>query len=194
MNWDCVRAEEKMDESGDKIAQDAVLWYVMRAYKSEGLAERLLTEEGVEYFIPKWYVVRVYHGRKSRRLVPVIPSLLFVRTRRSTLVEFKKRYNFLQFVIQSIEGIQTYLTVPDKQMEDFIRVSERREQEICYYTPAELNLERGSRVRIIGGPFDGVEGVFLKIRGARNRRLVVEIPNTLLAAVEIEPDLVEPID
>lgn len=176
------------------MTQDAVLWYVMRAYKSEGLAERLLTQEGVEHFIPKWYVVRVYHGRKSRRLVPVIPSLLFVRTHRSTLVEFKKRYNFLQFILQSRDGSQEYLTVPDKQMDDFIRVSERREQAVTYYTPAELNLERGSRVRIIGGPFDGVEGVFVKIRGMRNRRLVVEIPDTLLAAVEIEPDLVEPLD
>ena len=183
-----------MDESEDKKAQDAIQWYVMRAYKSEGLAERLLTQEGVAYFIPKWYVVRVYHGRKSRRLVPVIPSLLFVRSDRNTLVEFKKRYNFLQFITQSIEGVQTCLTVPEKQMEDFIRVSERREQEVSYYTPAELNLERGSRVRIIGGPFDGVEGIFIKIRGSRNRRLVVEIPDTLLAAVEIEPDLVELID
>ena len=50
----------------------------MRAYKSEKRAEeKLKGKDGLEYFIPKYYAVRVYHGVKSKRLVPVIPNLVF---------------------------------------------------------------------------------------------------------------------
>ena len=45
-------------------------WFVMRAYKSEKRAEeKLKGKDGLEYFIPKCYAVRVYHGVKSKRLV-----------------------------------------------------------------------------------------------------------------------------
>ena len=64
-----------------------VRWFVMRAYKNEKMAEDRLKDKeyGLEYFIPKHYAVRIYHGVKSTRLVPVIPSLVFATpaTRRS---------------------------------------------------------------------------------------------------------------
>ena len=69
-------------------------WFVMRAYKSEKRAEeKLKGKDGLEYFIPKCYAVRVYHGVKSKRLVPVIPNLVFVHASRTQITEFKKRYN-----------------------------------------------------------------------------------------------------
>ena len=78
-----------------------VRWFVMRAYKNEKMAEDRLKDKeyGLEYFIPKHYAVRTYHGVKSKKLVPVIPSLLFVHASHSQITEFKKRYNFLQFAM-----------------------------------------------------------------------------------------------
>ena len=59
-------------------------WFVMRAYKSEKRAEeKLKGKDGLEYFIPKYYAVRVYHGVKSKRLVPIIPNLVFVHASRT---------------------------------------------------------------------------------------------------------------
>ncbi len=178
-------------------------WFVLRAYKNEKKAEEVLSDaDGLPYFIPKQYAVRVYHGRKTRRLVPVIPGLVFVQASRASLCEFKKRHNFLQFVMRT-RGAKAdtaapggrpdndYLVVPDRQMADFMRVAGQYEENVAYYNPEELHLEKGTRVRILGGLFDGVEGVFLKVQGARARRLVVQIPNTLAAVVSVEPDLVE---
>ena len=168
-------------------------WFVLRAYKNEKKAEEVLGgENGLPYFIPKQYAVRVYHGKKTRRLVPVIPGLVFVRAGRQVICDFKKRHNFLQFVMRTRNAAdKDYLIVPDKQMADFMRVAGQYETEVAYYAPEELHLEKGARVRILGGPFDGVEGVFMKVEGARARRLVVQIPNTLAAVVSVEPDLVE---
>ena len=168
-------------------------WFVLRAYKNEKKAEDVLGgENGLPYFIPKQYAVRVYHGKKTRRLVPVIPGLVFVRASQTAICDFKKRHNFLQFVMRTRNTAdKDYLIVPDKQMTDFMRVAGQYEADVNYYNPAELHLDKGARVRILGGPFDGVEGVFIKVEGARARRLVVQIPDTLAAVVSVEPDLVE---
>lgn len=75
-----------------------VHWFVMRAYKNEKLAEeKLSSSNGLEHFIPKHYAVRTYHGKKTRQLVPVIPSLLFVHASHSQITEFKQtQYNRCQ--------------------------------------------------------------------------------------------------
>ena len=57
----------------------------------------------------------------------------------------------------------------------------------------EINIEKGTKVRIHGGSFDGTEGVFVKIKGKRNRRVVVLIEGLAAIAInaEISPDLIE---
>lgn len=169
-----------------------VRWFVMRAYKSEKKAEeKLKGRDGLEYFIPKCYALRVYHGVKSKRLVPVIPSLVFVHASHIQITEFKKRYNFLQFVMWEKSTGLEYLVVPDDQMESFIRVSSQYEENISYYNPDELDLRKGRRVRIHGGKLNGVMGVFMQVQGKRNRRVVVLLEGVMAVAAEVHPDLIE---
>ncbi len=167
-------------------------WFVMRAYKSERLAEDILGgENGLEFFIPKHYVMRVFHGRKSKRLVPVIPSLVFVHASKDSILSFKKLHNFLQFVMWNKTTGSECLVVPDEQMEDFIKVASSLEGGTTFYKPEEIDIKRGTRVRIHGGRFDGVEGVFMQVKGRRNRRLVVMLDGIMAVVAEVDPDLVE---
>ena len=169
-----------------------VRWFVMRAYKSEQKAEEKLSgKDGLEYFIPKCYTVRVYHGVKSKRLVPAIPNLVFVHATRSQILDFKRRYNFLQFVIWKKSTGLEYVVVPDEQMDSFIKVASQYDENVSYYRPDEINLQKGTRVRIHGGRFDGVEGVFMQVRGKKKRRVVVMLEGVMAVAAEIDPDLVE---
>ena len=48
----------------------------------------------------------------------------------------------------------------------------------------------GKKVKIIGGPLNGYEGNLLFIRGSRKKRLIVEIPGFLTAAVEVDPEFI----
>ena len=48
----------------------------------------------------------------------------------------------------------------------------------------------GRMIRIEGGPLDGYEGRLLSIRGSRVKRLIVEIPGLLVAAVEVDPEYI----
>ena len=55
-----------------------------------------------------------------------------------------------------------------------------------------MDLKKGQRIRIIGGVFDGAEGVLLKVKGIRDKRLVVSLPNLLtVAATRIEPEFIQ---
>lgn len=170
-----------------------VRWFVMRAYKNEKMAEDRLAdkENGLEYFIPKHYAVRVYHGIKSRRLVPVIPSLLFVHASQAQIIAFKKSFNFLQFVTWEKSTGLEYITVPDEQMDSFIKVASHYEEDTVYYKPEEVDLEKGTRVCIHGGKFDNVKGVFMRVKGKRNRRVVVLLEGVMAISAEVHPDLIE---
>lgn len=170
-----------------------VRWFVMRAYKNEKMAEDRLKDKeyGLEYFIPKHYAVRTYHGVKSKKLVPVISSLLFVHASHSQITEFKKRYNFLQFTMWEKSTGAEYITVPDDQMDSFIKIASHYEEDTVYYRPEEIDLKRGMRVCIHGGKFDNVKGMFVRVQGKRNRRVVVLLEGVMAVSAEVHPDLIE---
>ena len=67
----------------------------MSAYKNEKKAEEMLKgKDGLEYFIPKHYAVRVYHGvNQSLYQSSRISSSCMLPENRSRIS--KKKYNFL---------------------------------------------------------------------------------------------------
>ena len=175
-------------------ADGQIRWYVMRAYKAEKRAEETLAAEGMEHYVPKTYALRVYHGVKSRHLVPALPSLVFVHASHDDIVDFKRRHNFLQFITGK-RGVKSEpMVVPDRQMTDFIKVSSQYEADTVYLKPEEVDLTKGTKVRILGGPFDGVEGLFLRVKGKRDKRLVVWVERVIATAVDISPDLIQVIE
>lgn len=63
---------------------------------------------------------------------------------------------------------------------------------LIYYKPGELTEKMyGKRVRIVGGMLDQYEGRLLSVKGMRKRRLIVELPTLVTAAVEVEPDFIQ---
>lgn len=187
-----MRNFEKMLEIGT-VTEESPKWFVMNAYKSERKAEEaLMAVRDMEYFIPKRYVARKYQGRMKRVLVPVIPNLVFVRAVYDRLEAFKRTCPFLHYATRRIDGENRIMKVPDAQMDSFIRVASRHEDEVTYYAPDEIQLEKGTRVRVIGGTFDGVEGVLMKVKGKRSRRIVICVQDVVACAIaEVTPDLIQ---
>ena len=189
-------------ENGQR--KDQPQWYVMRAYKNESMAEELLSNEkyGLEHFIPKEKVLRTVNGKKVVCWVPVIHSLVFVHASQRQIVDFKHHYYYnLQFVTWKTEDRLVYLTVPEKEMKNFIEVCKQTEQEVHFYKIDEINkgkdkidIAKGKRVRVHGGPFDQVEGYFMKVGRKRGRQLVVIIPDLLAVSAEVAPDYLQVID
>lgn len=173
---------------------DEIKWYVMRVYKREAQAEEALSSSyGLEHFIAKMYKVRTYHGKKTRVLVPAIPNVIFVHSNRKGIREFKEYFSGLQYCFRhSVDGRDYPLVVADKDMNAFITVAKQMEEDIVYHNPDEIELSKGDKVRVHGGPFDGLEGTLLKVKGKRSKRVVVKLDGLVaISAAEISPDLIE---
>lgn len=171
--------------------KEAEIWYAMRAtYRREPDAIRLLERENLGCFVPMQYKISIRRGNKVRTLVPIIRNLVFVHARPSDLKRIKSQATYLQYITDTRSGQK--IIVPDIQMQRFIAVAGTYNDHLLYFRPEELNLSKGTRVRVTGGDFAGQEGIFLKVKGARDRRVVIEIQGVIAVAMAtIHPDLIE---
>lgn len=149
-------------------------------------------QNGLTAFVPLRYAVKTVRGQKQRALVPAITGLIFVKGTLDELKDYVQNAHFPVFIRKStFSNKEEYLTVPTHAMEEFIAVTESHEEHVTYFRPEEISLQAGDRIRIKGGLYDGREGVIMRIKGKRNRQLVVQIPGILVAAVELAPEILE---
>ena len=151
---------------------DKLSWFAMSAtFGRELKAKEYLECNKVECFVPmRWSIV----GDK-RQYIPAIKNLIFAHTTKERIQELKRKVNYLQYQTWYTNGRRTPIIVPDKQMQQFIAVCETHDERVTYLAPDEINLSEGTRVKIIGGNFDGIEGTFVKVKNKHKKRVVVEV-------------------
>ncbi|MDR0895433.1 MAG: UpxY family transcription antiterminator [Prevotellaceae bacterium] len=169
-------------------------WYALRiTYSREMALKEFLDAEGIGNFIPMHYDYIRKGEHRVRRLVPVVHNLIFIYSTRQRLDVIKKEqeYRLPMRYIMNAETRQP-IVVPIKQMESFIAVAGTYDEQVVYLSPEEITLRKGMRVRINGGPFEGVEGVLMRVKN--DRRVVVSIKGVMAVATHfIHPSLVTPI-
>ena len=170
------------------------LWYTLactttrRELKVRDDARRY----GLRSFVPLKYEVKQIRGHEQRLLVPVLSRYIFVKGTLEEVQDYIANAHYIVYLQRStFSNYREYLTVPTKIMEDFIAITEHNEEHITYFQPQEIRLNVGDQVRIKGGIYDGREGVIMRIKGKRNRHLVVQIPGVLIAAIEISSDMID---
>lgn len=148
---------------------------------------------GLEAFVPLKYHIKTIKRQKHRALVPAMPGLMFAKGTLDQLQEYIQNHAHFNVYLRksTFSNKEDYLTVRNKDMEDFIAATEDHEAHITYFRPDEINLQAGDRIRVKGGIYDGKEGIVMRIKGKRNKHLVVQIPGMLVAAIEMAPELVE---
>lgn len=168
-------------------------WFVMRDLRrrnARSLAVHDLAKAGLEVFTPMTQMVMNIGGRAVRREVPVIQDLLFVHEAKPVLDPFVSRMPALQYRYLLGKSASEPMTVRPSDMDRFIFAVSNAES-VEFYSPGELTEAMcGKRVRVVGGLFDGYDGRLLSIRGKRKRRLIVELPGLMAAAVEVEPEFI----
>ena len=159
------------------------------------LAEKALSlENELDFYLPKHFVLRRYASGMKRVLVPLLPSMVFVRGRFSKVHRFQSIYSFIGFATLPKDGHRTPIVVPDPDMENFRIVADKCRDDLTYYSPREMKMQKGEYIRIIGGLFDGAVAKLVKVPGKRNRKLVVELPGIAeIATTSIEPQFVRKI-
>lgn len=192
-SWENTPSANMQGDKESAMEEASARWYAMSApYRREQKAQEMFEAEGLENFLPlRYQIVSGPGGRKIRELRPAVPSLIFVRAEKETLQRTKDRYGIVQYLCRPEGGKNVPIIVPDSQMESFRRAIENSMNNFLYFQPGELNLSKGKRVKIIGGALKGCIGTFMKVKGARNRRLVIMLEGLGAVAAEVDPDYIE---
>lgn len=140
----------------------------------------------------KWYAIRVTYGRERKfcealndkgfeTFVPAVSNLCFVRTVKADLDDYMARLGeACPARYMWDKATHGPIIVPDKAMDDFIRISRIMADEALYLNELGAKFREGQKVRVKAGPLAGVEGVVVRIK--RSRRVVVELPGLLAVA------------
>ena len=189
-----------------RFPKDVQNWYVLVvAYRTEQKMQAKLRELGkLEAFVPMRRIRRRDAQGKFRYDEKVaIHNYIFVHTTYNRLMALKKEYPFdLEYsllhrdVYEQGEKIgRAPVIVPRNQMLNFIAVAGNQKERVQFLDVEKLDWEAGQRVRIIGGTFAGVEGIYLRTTKKHERRVVVKLDGIAAVATTALPSvLVEPIE
>ncbi len=170
---------------------DPKIWFPMRVtYSRELKVKAELDQLEIESFIPMTYkVVDADTDQPHRELVPAINNLIFVRStqeRISYLKSSNEALEPLRYIIdQTAQQPHTIMTVPDRQMENFMRVASKSDDSVMFLDDDSVVGKEGKRVEITGGVFEGVTGVIRRVK--RCKRVVVEIEGVASVAIAFIP-------
>ena len=170
---------------------DPILWFPMRVtYSRELKMKAELDRLGVECFVPMTCKLVDADGENARReLVPAINNLIFVRCTRERISGLKRTNEVLEplryMMDRTAEKPHEIMTVPDRQMENFMRVASKTDDSVMFLDEKTIVGKEGKRVRIMGGTFEGVEGVIRRVKHCK--RVVVELDGIASVAVAYVP-------
>lgn len=176
------------------LDKDTIHWFPMRVtYKREMLVKDFLDRIGIECFIPMHYEPIEGKHPRHQELKPAINNLIFVHSTRAIITEMKmtrRELAPLRYIMQPMLGADKYterpiVVVPDKQMEDFIRVASVTDDRVFYMENLDFVGKPGQRVRVVEGEFAGVEGVVKRVK--KNKCVVVQIENVAAVAIAFIP-------
>lgn len=173
-------------------------WYVLRVtYQRELSAKKKLDEMGIESFVPmKTANVTSKTGKSAIKKVSALHNYIFVHSNSKIIDDIKQtKLPWLRYaMIHTSNGKRIKMTVPQKQMYDFMTIANSEEKDIAYLSPDETSYSSGDKVRILRGPFAGVEGAYIKMDKRRGRSVVVRIDGvTAIATATIPARDIEPI-
>ena len=152
-----------------------------------------LEEIGVEYFVPMTRKKTVKDGKTVTLTVPAVSNLCFVRSTKAGIDDYLKGLGEnrpAHFMWD--KSTRNPIIVSDKSMADFMQICQVMSDETLYLKDITAKLHEGQKVRVVEGPFKGIEGTIVRIK--RSRRVVVELPGLLAVATNyIDPRFIEPI-
>lgn len=156
-------------------------WYVFRvSYGREDKASDILVEDGTYTYIAKKIVEKYVRGKRKRYLQTLIPNLLFAYTTDEKAKEYasnKADLSYLSFYYNHFrlddEKKNPPLTISDEEMTRFIQATCNMNKHLLFVQPFQCHFKGGEQVRVIEGPFAGVEGRVARVSG--QQRVVISL-------------------
>ena len=166
-----------------KKGREDKVWFAIRVtYNRELKVKADLDARGIKNFVPMQYRREERNGQMVKRLVPSVHNLIFIHIEPSKMKEYKMTTDLpIRYIMnRETNGSRKPITVPDREMENFIKVAGTYDEKLIYLNPDPGDFAEGERVRIIGGMFAGTEGIFVRLKG--DRRVLVNVPGVVAVA------------
>jgi len=176
-------------------------WFVFRiSYGREGKASDYLVEDGTYTYIAKKIVEKYVGGKIKRFLQPLIPNMLFAYTTPEKAKEYVNNtpaISYLSFYYNHFKLDENEknppLTVSDDEMTRFIQATCNMNKHLLFVQPSQCHFKGGEQVRVIDGPFAGVEGRVARVVG--QQRVVISLSSIgLISTAYIPTAFLRPID
>lgn len=151
----------------DCSLRSVLRWFlVLTKPSSEEVARANLERQGYAVYHPRLLRPSLYRGRWTNRIVSLFPRYLFVRldTSWQALTPVRSTLGIADVVRFGSEPA----VVPDRIVED---LRGRADADTGLHRLKARVLERGAAIRVIGGVFAGLDGIFE--REAGEQRVVV---------------------
>lgn len=167
---------------------DRELWYACRTRaRAEKKVDRLLTAAGVVSYLPLVERLRAWSDRSKRVQFPLFPGYVFARSTRAALPDIVRTPSLIEIV--RVNGAAT----PIREAEiESIRALVLGSGSIGEEPMAHEYLIHGQEVRVVQGPFQGMQGILTEVRG--RTRIVVRLAAIRQAvSVEMAANFVQPV-
>ena len=176
-------------------------WFVLRVLRGHNPVSYRHEIEGcgMELFLPTSHRIVRRGGRSEEVEYSLMLNYLMVRTHEERLRDwltawYAKHPGEISAVrrISANGEMDSLLTIPDDQMDSFRRVVQCYDQTIPFIDPSSELLERGDEVRVLEGPFQGLEGVLISQQGKDGGRIILRLSNILaVPTLEVKPEWIE---
>ena len=184
--------EAPEDEGPIEEVDDNILrWYPMRirfgnAIRALGVRDEL-QRQGVDNYLHLTEQRVMQDGTMQYKPMPTLCNLIFVHAKKRKIKKLKRENavcSAIQFMAKPpLDQTQRteIIHVPDQPMLNFIKAADRSDpyRQRIQLTYSDFLDKVGQRVRILRGPFCGIEGEVKRIR--RNRIVVVLLREAKLA-------------
>lgn len=168
-------------------------WFVFRAsYGREDKASDYLIEDGTYTYIAKKYVEKYIRGKRKRYLQTLIPNLIFAYTTEDKAEEYVNRTPALSYLTYYYNHFEfddyrknPPLIVSCGEMEQFVKATCNNNKHLLFVDPSQCHFKSGEMVKVLEGPFAGVEGKVARVSG--QQRVVVTLSNIGLVSTAYIP-------
>ena len=178
-------------------ADDGSEWFIIRAsYGRERKANEYLTGLQVRTFYPTITVMKVVRERRGPVEQSRLPGLLFAYgtlDRLTPLVQRNPEAPYLSFYSRYYRHDgrcrRDIIRVPQSQMDTLMRICQ--DEKALVASGVIEQFKTGQRVRIVGGPLKGVEGVVARVKGVQRVGVIVgelfTVATTYMPSYLLEP-------
>ena len=179
--------------------QPEVKWYVTKTAHLSISYRDELKKSGLEFFLPTRFVIQNIGGKRMRVERPVVFNFIFIRGTVFQVKDFCRSQQGIYIVYRHRnqneefkEESKRLLTIGDREMNMFARTVGEYVSDVPFIKPSEIDLSKGDHVRIMEGPFAGVEGILLSQQGKDGGRVLVSISNIIsVPTLEIRPEYLQ---